>query len=1067
MTIRKRLKITGIVPIVLLLLLSSYFLITSYQNYEKANALKTVLNNNALLNEMLVQTGKERGLTSLYLGSDKKSFSQPLQNERKALDESIAKLQKNLQTQSNPLFSFIIDKNQLLDASKYNELLENTKKIPEFRAHVDSDKAVFVDIFFKDYTEQIATPTLNNLLQTNNFALNTEIASLIATLNKIDIAKENSGLERGFVSYFITKKASMDFDEIALWDRFKTKANGFDSKEISDAEMLRKINELYETPENKMMLTSLAETSSAIQTDVDNGDYTEDPTDWFALQTKKITLLSKAQTIVSSKLWEKSDAYLQQQLLTLIVSTLIWLFAILLAFLGFATTRDISRNIKELEGVLNKAVDEMKQGDNLNFSEAASIENINLDTHEGTKEAYRFLDNLVDTAKNDKMLALQANEAKSLFLANMSHEIRTPLNGIVGFTELLKTTPLDDEQREFLAIIDKSSENLLSIINNILDLSKIESNKVEIEHIAFDAEAEFNSAVETYGVAASEKNIDLNFYLDPTISKKLKGDPTKIKEVLINLMSNAVKFTSYGGKINVEIKKIHDGKEDNRIYFSVQDSGIGMTKEQQSKIFTAFAQADVSITRKYGGTGLGLTLSKQFVELMGGELEVESVKDHGTTFFFSLPLEELPSIETDLFNAFTSLTFAKYEQKIPSKLDTYIDSYLEYFGPNIKLFESVGELKDLKDADICKNYWIDIDTAKQNILDALPNIKKSELIVIANLTSRDRIESLGVPQENVLYKPITLTKVREVLLRSANISTQKIDEVAKKTGNYFNANVLVAEDNIINQKLIRHILEESGLAVDIANNGLEAFEKRRNNEYDLVFMDIQMPVMDGIETTHEILDFEEDEDQKHIPIIALTANALKGDKERFLSEGMDEYISKPLETSELLAVLNKYLADKIVDKDEIVTKAEKESTQSYISNEKPSFQLDKESDDNNTILLPSDTAEQKRGDKILIAKQSLLEARILGKMVENLHQEYTILSDISDLEHEVLSNEYGILFIDNDLLPSNISSIENEIAIIALSNSERQFPINVKYGESTSHILSKDSLEAIINRYKS
>ncbi len=1066
MTIRKRLKITGIVPIILLLLLSSYFLITSYQNYEKANALKTVLNNNALLNEMLVQTGKERGLTALYLGSDKKSFSEPLKNERKSLDESIAKLQSNLQKESKPLLSFIVDKNQLLDSSKYNELLENTKKVPEFRTKVETSNPKFMDIFFKDYTEQIATPTLNNLLQTNNFALNTEIASLIATLNKIDIAKENSGLERGFVSYFITKKASMDFDEIALWDRFKTKANGFDTKEISDTEMLRKINELYEVPENKTMLASLAEMSSAIQTDVDNGDYTEDPTDWFALQTKKITLLSKAQTIVSSKLWEKSDAYLQQQLLTLIVSTLIWIFAILLAFLGFATTRDISNNIKELEGVLNKAVDEMKQDDSLNFSEVASIENINLDTHEGTKEAYRFLDNLVETAKNDKMLALQANEAKSLFLANMSHEIRTPLNGIVGFTELLKTTSLDDEQREFLAIIDKSSENLLSIINNILDLSKIESNKVEIEHITFDSEVEFNSAVETYGVAASEKNIDLNFYLDPTISKKLKGDPTKIKEVLINLMSNAVKFTSYGGKINIEIKKIHDGKNDNRIYFSVQDSGIGMTREQQSKIFTAFSQADVSITRKYGGTGLGLTLSKQFVELMGGELEVESVKDHGTTFFFSLPLEEIPSIETDLFNAFTSLTIAKYEQKIPSKLDTYIDSYFEYFGPNIKLFESVGELKDLKDADICKNYWIDIDTAKQNILDALPNLKKSELIVFANLTSRDRIESLGVPQENVLYKPITLSKVKEVLLRSANISTEKADEVTKKAGNYFNANALVAEDNIINQKLIRHILEESGLTIDIANNGLEAFEKRRNNQYDIVFMDIQMPVMDGIETTHEILDFEEDEEQKHIPIIALTANALKGDKERFLSEGMDDYISKPLETSELLAVLNKYLVNKIIDRDEVIAKAQEESTQKDIPNEESSFQIDKNGDDNDTILPHFDTIDEIRGDKILIAKNTLLEARILGKMVENLHHEYTILNDISDLKNEVLTNKYSILFIDNNLLPSDISSIENKIVIITLSNSETQFPINVKYGESISHILSKDSLEAAINRHK-
>ncbi|HID43885.1 MAG TPA: hybrid sensor histidine kinase/response regulator, partial [Archaeoglobaceae archaeon] len=391
---------------------------------------------------------------------------------------------------------------------------------------------------------------------------------------------------------------------------------------------------------------------------------------------------------------------------------------------------------------------------------------------------------------DDKQSALQANEAKSLFLANMSHEIRTPLNGIVGFTELLKTTELNNEQQEFLSIIDKSSENLLSIINNILDLSKVESNKVEIESIAFDAEEEFDSAVETYGVSAAEKNINLNYYIDPLISKKLKGDPTKIKEVLINLMSNAIKFTSYGGTINVEIKKVQDEKSgQERIRFSVEDNGIGMTKEQQSRIFTAFSQADISVTRKYGGTGLGLTLSSQFVELMGGKLELESVKDHGSTFFFSLPLEELPSTETDLFNAFTSLKIAKYEQDIPTKLDGYLDSYFEYFGPDVKLFGSVGELKELKDGSLCKNYWFDIENAEQNILDSLHNLNKQDLIIIANVTSRDKVEALGVPQKNVLYKPVTLSKVREILLRSTRTVGEETVEKTAAEGNYFDAQV--------------------------------------------------------------------------------------------------------------------------------------------------------------------------------------------------------------------------------------------------------------------------------------
>ncbi len=1070
MTIKNRLKLTGLVPIALLISLSSYFLVTSYQNYEKANALKAVLNNNALLNDVLIQTGKERGLTALYLGSDKKSFSDPLHKQRGTLDKSVKKLKSGLKVESKVYLPFLLIDKQQLDSAKYNILLRNTKKLPDIRAKADSPKSDFTDIFFNGYTKQIAAPTVDNLLQANNFALNTEIASLIGTLNKIDIAKENAGLERGYVAYFMSKKASMAFKEIALWDGFKTKANGFDPHEIADRDMSKDIEKLYSDPKNKEMLIELAETSSLIQTDVDNGDYTEDPADWFTLQTKKISLLSKAQTIVSSRLWEKSEAYLQQQILTLGISILIWLLAIILAFVGFSTTKDIANNIKELEDVLNKAVDEMKESDQYLLSDTAEIENVDLDTHKGTKTAYKFLESLVETAKDDKQSALQANEAKSLFLANMSHEIRTPLNGIVGFTELLKTTELNDEQQEFLSIIDKSSENLLSIINNILDLSKVESNKVEIESIAFDTEAEFDSAVETYGVSAAEKNIDLNYYIDPLISKKLKGDPTKIKEVLINLLSNAIKFTSYGGEINVEIKKVHEeegGQE--KIRFSVQDDGIGMTKEQQSRIFTAFAQADISVTRKYGGTGLGLTLSSQFVELMGGELELESIKDHGTTFFFSLALEELPSTESDLFNAFTSLKLAKYEQDTPTKLDGYLDSYFEYFGPDVKLFGSVGELKELKelkDEYGCKNYWVDIDNTQQNILDSLHNLNKAELIVIANVTSRDKIETLGIAQENVLYKPVTLTKVREVLLRSSRSTSEKAEEVVAKVGNYFDAKVLIAEDNIINQKLIRHILEESGLTVDLANNGLEAFEKRRNNEYDLVFMDIQMPVMDGIEATHEILDYEDDEEIPHIPIIALTANALKGDKERFLSEGLDEYISKPLETSELLFVLNKYLGDKTAERtvatidetaEELATQEETEETAAEKTVDTATF-ID-------TVELNRE--EDKPSNKILIAKKSLLEGRILAKMIDNLDQDYTTLDALPNLEAEAVSGNYDILISDADLLPDDLSQLEECVAIIALSDQDNDQKIsNISRGESTLHTLSKETLETLIKKYR-
>ena len=572
--------------------------------------------------------------------------------------------------------------------------------------------------------------------------------------------------------------------------------------------------------------------------------------------------------------------------------------------------------------------------------------------------------------------------------------------------------------------------------------------------------------------------------MDPTISPRLKGDPTKIKEILTNLLSNAIKFTSYGGEIDLEITQLHDENGNNGIHFLIQDNGIGMTQEQQSLIFDAFSQADVTITRKYGGTGLGLTIASKFVEILGGKLELESTKDKGTSFFFTLPLEHIKPTKEEDINQFRPLKLGKYTQSIPSKLDTYLEKYFSYYKPTIKHFESISDLQALEKENLYAGYIIDIDKAKQNILDAIEHINKSKLIVIANVTSRSKIEALDINQSNIIYKPVTLTKLKNILTFTKDTSTlSNVPIEIQKT--QFDAHILVTEDNVINQKLIQRVLEVYGITVDIANNGLESFEKRRANKYDLIFMDIQMPVMDGIEATQEILEYEEDDEVPHVPIVALTANALKGDREKFLSQGMDDYIAKPIETSELLYVLNKFLANKAshdIEKvantiaipyteDKIPIDSSLEDLIIPLSDdsiEEPAIKeididlLDTLTTTENTVALPAkedkidlpyipstqkvsldvplekkvEEKVVKKPQKILIAKKFILEQRVLVKVIENLGYDYDALEELSQLEDKLLSNEYDIVFTDANLIAKNSDVQKLTIHIVTETKSK-------------------------------
>jgi signal transduction histidine kinase/CheY-like chemotaxis protein len=501
-----------------------------------------------------------------------------------------------------------------------------------------------------------------------------------------------------------------------------------------------------------------------------------------------------------------------------------------------------------------------------------------------------------------------ANQTKDLFLASMSHEIRTPLNGILGFTQLLKESD-EEEQIEFIAVIEKSSENLLTIVNDILDLSKIKAQKIELESIEFDPIDSFESAVESYAAKAAAEDIDFNIFLDPYLPDLLIGDPTKMSQVIVNLISNAVKFTPKNGEVSVRIEKLAEASNSVTVKFSVSDTGIGITDAQKENIFKAFTQADVSTSRKYGGTGLGLSISGKFVELMGGKLEITSKAGEGSTFYFTLDLQKAPHAKARDIPNMRQFTVGILNPLIGKdyiinhNLEAYIKAtgaeIIRYTNESIMNLNRSGKLPDVlfidhksrfRDGELSKFIHFDTKTILLSTGDQKQNLKRYKGQI-----------------DRILYKPVNLSKTLKML------SQQEETFESNRNVRYSGVHILVAEDNLINQKLIINVLDKIGIQATIANNGKEALDLRIQGEFDMIFMDVEMPVMGGMEATGKIINFEKHSGKAHIPIVTLTANALSGDREKYIGAGMDNYLSKPIELEALHKILRLYFEDKIIE----------------------------------------------------------------------------------------------------------------------------------------------------------
>jgi len=541
--------------------------------YKVAQGLQDKLELNTYLNEIVTNIARERGMSAMYIGSEAAANTlKSLQEQRKVVDEKVLKYieqaRKEKTLDINP-------ENRAEVEANVNDVTALMAKVKSVRPLIDEKKITFDEIFSTVYNPTQAK-LIKQLTQVTENQVDKEISELYSLYISIVNAKEASGIERAFMSYNISHATKLTQEDLNKWITMMGKADALNYENIHNKELLKKLDAIFKTEEYVNLLQDINNERTAILSTSGSGEYETLSGVWFTMVSEKINVISDAENLFLKTMNDKAQDVQKNSLQVLAVTFAVWLISIVLAFLGYVLSTETATNIKHLENVLKKvARDYDTQG-----------RKIDLQTAQGTDLAYELLEQIIEQTKKDKVTAQEASEAKSMFLANMSHEIRTPLNGIVGFTELLKDSGLKEEQSEFVDIIEKSSENLLEIINNILDLSKIESNKLEIENIAFNPIIEFESAVEVYAVRASEKHINLGCFVDPSLEFPLKGDPTKLKEVIINLLSNAVKFTNNGGSINVNIRRIaSDEVGKTRVKFEVQDSGIGVTSEQKIKNF--------------------------------------------------------------------------------------------------------------------------------------------------------------------------------------------------------------------------------------------------------------------------------------------------------------------------------------------------------------------------------------------------------------------------------------------------------------------------------------------------
>tara|TARA_R110002049_G_scaffold150612_2_gene313757 strand:- start:5580 stop:8597 length:3018 start_codon:yes stop_codon:yes gene_type:complete len=791
------------------------------------------------------------------------------------IDLKLTGLSASMQAQTRLMggYAFALDRN--------NRLLSFPSTVEQYLTHFD----------IKQYSDQ-AFPTIHALVEKNVI-----LDSVESELNRVSMQFEmNQTLQKVHEIDLLSQKLTIDSDQIDSSEAHKIARAMLNTKLGGQFSMVtapsRRINISYDP---------LLKQASFVRV------FHMPDIDW------------KVVVAMPAKYTESVASQITDNIIGLLFVFLALTALLYLLFFNSVFLLPVNKLTQQIRGLVSREdyVTMLKIKGTDELAQLASWFNIR--THQ-LAEALSNLKQRNHELKEAREIAEQANRSKNIFLASMSHDIRTPMNAIIGLADVLKKTGLNKDQSQYIQVINSSAQSLLSLINDIMDFSKIEANQLELEIISFDLRQAMDDCADLIFFQASEKRLEFVYFVSPSVPRYVLGDPNRLRQIILNLACNAVKFTE-SGRVELWIELLSRNDQSAQLLIEVRDTGIGLSEMARQKLFTPFVQADSSTTRKFGGTGLGLVISKHLVDLMGGKIDFRSEEGGGTTFSFKLKVKlDAKSLQSSRSSNIRHKNIFVLEQN--HFQNTVIENYLNSLGCTVTIASSLQAWLDFinipqnKDCiTICGDFDLlgDLYVLK-NRLEVHDN--SFDLVCFANQSERHEFNT-EILKDNLriafISYPLKLDDLDARLNsfiqadpKNNNNDNEKQELVSQLPLSMFKQKkILVVEDNKVNQQVLMIMLGYLGLVADLANNGVEAVDAIKSQDYDLVLMDWQMPRMDGLEATRKIRLLK---DNTQPIIIAVTANAMSGDIEKCLQSGMNDYLSKPIEKDKLEMMLRRWFA---------------------------------------------------------------------------------------------------------------------------------------------------------------